>query len=57
MVHGVHGNTTSLGPAVALDSELMLGTGSLKERLVGTTTTSNNTDHATGAAADDLLGT
>lgn len=26
MVDGVHGNTTSLGPAVALDGELMLGT-------------------------------
>lgn len=26
MVNGVHGNTTGLGPRVALDSELMLGT-------------------------------
>ena len=29
MVDGVHGNTTSLGPAVTLDSELVLGTRSL----------------------------
>jgi hypothetical protein len=29
VVHGVHGNTTSLGPAVTLDSELVLGTRSL----------------------------
>jgi hypothetical protein len=29
MVNGVHGNTTSLGPAVTLDSELVLGTRSL----------------------------
>lgn len=29
MVDGVHGNTTSLGPAVALDGELVLGTRSL----------------------------
>jgi hypothetical protein len=57
MVNGVHGNTTSLGPAVALDSELMLGARSLKEGLVGTTTSSNDTDHATGTAADNLLGT
>lgn len=83
MVDGVHGNTTSLGPRVALDSELVLGTRSLckwnqqicasraimapgapgsekkhtQERLVGTATTSNNADHATGAAVDDLLGT
>lgn len=29
VIHGVHGNTTSLGPRVALDGELVLGTGSL----------------------------
>ena len=29
MVDGVHGNTTRLGPVVALDGELMLGPGSL----------------------------
>jgi hypothetical protein len=29
VVHGVHGHTTSLGPRVALDSELVLGTRSL----------------------------
>jgi len=57
MVDGVHGNTTSLGPAVALDSELMLGTRGLEEGLVGSATTSDNTDHTTGAAGDDLLGT
>lgn len=34
MVDGVHGHTTSLGPAVALDSELMLGAGSLCNRQV-----------------------
>lgn len=75
MVDGVHGNTTSLGPAVALDSELVLGTRGLccgvsnqiytnsnlvehtKEGLVGTTATSDDTDHTTGAGLDDLLGT
>lgn len=57
MVDGVHGNTTSLGPAVTLDSELVLGTRSLQERLVGTATTGDDTNHTTGAAGDNLLGT
>lgn len=56
MVDRVHGNTTSLGPRVALDGELMLGTGGLEQGLVGTTTTGNDTNHATRVAADDLLG-
>jgi hypothetical protein len=29
VIHGVHGNTTSLGPGVALDGELVLGATSL----------------------------
>lgn len=57
MIDGVHGNTTSLGPAVALDSELVLGARSLQERLVGTATTSNDTDHTTGGRVENLLGT
>lgn len=57
MVDGVHGHTTSLGPRVALDGELMLGARGLEERLVGTATTGDDADHATGVAADDLLGT
>jgi len=57
MVDGVHGNTTGLGPAVALDSELVLGTRSLQEGLVGSATTSNNTDHSSGLGVDNLLGT
>lgn len=84
MVNGVHSNTTSLGPAVTLDRELMLGTRGLCSRIVRTlpqvlrvqvlchwkfelgvrtkkglvcpATTSNDTDHATGTAADNLLG-
>jgi len=56
MVDGVHGNTTSLGPAVTLDGELMLGTRGLQERLVRSATTSDDANHATGAAADNLLG-
>lgn len=57
MINGVHGNTTSLGPRVALDSELVLGTRSLEQRLVGTATTGNDTNHTTGSVLDDLLGT
>lgn len=56
MVDGVHGNTTSLGPSVALDGELMLGARSLEKGLVGSATTGDDTDHATSAARDDLLG-
>lgn len=108
VINGVHGNTTSLGPAVTLNSELVLGARSLcsncqprilptistclqlgaafassspgaasasrelpipitgplvrfgiprtQHRLVGTATTSNNADHATGDAVHDLLG-
>jgi len=57
MVDRVHCNTTSLGPRVALDSELVLGAGSLQQGLVGSSTSSNDTNHSSGAALDDLLGT
>lgn len=57
MIDGVHGNTTSLGPGVALDSELVLGARSLEQGLVGTATTSDDTNHTTGGVLDDLLGT
>jgi hypothetical protein len=57
MVDGIHGNTTSLGPRVALGSELMLGSRGLEERLVCTSTTSNDTNHSTAGVGEDLLGT
>ena len=57
VIDGVHGNTTSLGPRVALDSELVLGARSLEQGLVGTATTGDDTNHTTGSALDDLLGT
>jgi len=57
VIDGVHGNTTSLGPRVALDSELVLGTRSLEQGLVGTATTGNDTNHTAGGVLDDLLGT
>jgi len=57
MVYGVHGNTTSSGPAVTLSLVLVEGTTSLEQRLVNTTTTSDDTDGSTGAGGNNLLGT
>lgn len=57
MIDGVHGNTTSLGPRVALDGELVLGARSLEQGLVGTATTGDDTNHTTGGVLDHLLGT
>jgi hypothetical protein len=79
MVDGVHGNTTSPGPAVALGSELeqksqfsccliqiqadfkgthlVLGARGLQEGLVCTATSSDDTNHTTAGAGEDLLGT
>jgi hypothetical protein len=56
MIDGVHGNTTSLGPAVTLDGELVLSTRRLEQGFVGSATTSDDTNHASGVAANDLLG-
>jgi hypothetical protein len=47
VIDGVHGNTTSLGPAVTLDLVLVVGVTGLEERLVNATTTGNNTDNTT----------
>ena len=57
MVDGVHSNTTSLGPRVALDAVLVVSTTSLQEGLVNTTTSSNDTNGGTSGREDDLLGT
>lgn len=56
MVDGVHGNTTSSGPVVPLGPSLPHRSASLQHWLVGTTTTSNETDHTTGGGWNDLLG-
>ena len=56
MVDRVHGNTTSLGPRVALDGELVLGARGLEERLVRSSTTSDDANGGTAAARDRLLG-
>jgi len=57
MVDRIHSNTTSLGPAVPLDLELVHSARGLEERLIGSSATSNNANHATGSRRNDLLGT
>jgi len=57
MVHRVHSNTTSTGPVVTLGFVLVVSTTSFQERLVDTTTTSDNTNGGTRTSADGLLGT
>ena len=57
VVDGVHGNTTSTRPAVALDTVLVVGTAGLEQWLVNTTTTSNDTDSGTSRAWHRLLHT
>ena len=57
MVNGVHSNTTSTGPVVTLGLGTEVGTTSLQEGLVNTTTTSNDTNGSTRGRGDDLLGT
>ena len=55
MLYGVLSNTTNLGPAVALDGVLVVSTTSLEKRLVGTSTTGNNTNLSTDVGLDGLL--
>ena len=56
MVDGIHSNTASPGPIVALGLVLVHSTGSLEHRLVGPCTTRHNADHSTSRRRDDLLG-
>jgi len=57
MVDGIHSNTTSPWPVVSLRLSLVHSSGSLQQRLVGTTATGNDTDHTTGGGWENLLGT
>jgi len=56
MLDGVHSNTTDLWPAVTLNLVLVVGTASLQEGLVDTSTTSDDTNGATAAGVKNLLG-
>lgn len=56
VVDGVHSNTTSAGPRVALGTHgVVLATG-LEEGLVDTATAGGDTDRSTSARRDGLLG-
>lgn len=57
MVDGVHSNTTSTRPAVALSLVLVVGPASLKQWLVDSATTRNNSHRRTCAPRDCLLRT
>jgi len=55
MLNGVLGNTTDLGPAVALDGVLVVSTASLEEGLIGTSTAGDDADLGTDVGLDGLL--
>lgn len=57
MLHRVLSHTTNLGPTVSFDSILVVGTSSLEERLVGTATSSYNTNLGTHLGAHSFLST
>lgn len=56
MLHRVHGNTTHLGPAVALHLVLVVGTTGLQDGLVNTTAAGNDADHGAVGRGHNLLG-
>ena len=54
MFDGVHSNTSNLWPAVTLNLVFVVGTASLQERLVDTSTSSNNTNGGTASGVQNL---
>lgn len=57
MVHGVHSHTTSTGPVVTLSPVFVVSTTGLEQRLVDTSTTSDDSNSRPRTAADGLLRT
>ena len=57
MVHRVHGNTLHVRPSTTLCLVLPVGVTGLKQRLLGTSTTGDDTNHGTAGRAEGLLGT
>jgi hypothetical protein len=55
MLHGVHGNSSHLGPAVALCLELVVSAAGLEEGLVNTTTSSDDSDGGSVGGGKNLL--
>lgn len=56
MLHGVHGHTTHLRPAVALHLVLVVGTTGLQDGLVDTTAAGDDANHGAVGRGHDLLG-
>jgi hypothetical protein len=50
VLHGVHGNTSDLGPLVTFGLVLVVRNTSLQDRLVHASTTSDDANHASAAA-------
>ena len=57
MVDGVHGDTSNLGPSISLSFVLEVSITSLKEGLVGSLSTGNNTNHCSAITEDGLSNT
>merc|ERR1712183_1095472 len=57
MLNWIHSNTTNLWPAVSLDLVLVVGTASLQEGFIDTTTTGDNTNGCSASGVKDFLGT
>jgi hypothetical protein len=55
VLYWVFSNTTNLGPAVTLDSILVVGISSLEKWLIGTSTSSYNSDLSTDKGRHSLL--
>merc|ERR1711963_231827 len=55
MLDGVHGHTSDLGPAVPLDSVLVVSTASLEHGLVASTATSDHADDGPVLGGVELL--
>jgi len=55
MVYGVHAHTSDLWPAVTLGLVFEVGTAGLQDRLVNTTTASNDTNHGSVQSGNGLL--
>ncbi|MFS7940631.1 hypothetical protein Hanom_Chr05g00466701 [Helianthus anomalus] len=56
MLNWIHSNTTNLGPAVSLHTELVICITSFKHRLLGPTTSGNLTNHGSASARHNFLG-
>jgi len=55
MLYGILCDTSDLGPAVALDGVLVVGTSGLQQRLIGTATSGDDTNLGTDGGRDGLL--